>query len=107
MDKESVKETLRSLKDDDKARSNTARLRAVFDEVEEALAAGVKRKAILEALRGHGFTLSAKTFYGAIHKIRRERRQAGIRPQEKQPAAHPAATTAKPLKQPLELGKWL
>lgn len=73
MQKDSVAEVLRSLATGDKARSETARLRDVFPDVEAALRAGVSREAILEALHGQGFTMKPKSFESALYRIRRER----------------------------------
>ncbi|WP_216658154.1 hypothetical protein [Halomonas hibernica] len=76
MDKNSVSDVLRGLAEGDKARSETARLRDVVDEVEAALAAGVSRAAILEALHSQGFTMTLKSFESALYRIRRQRKKA-------------------------------
>jgi hypothetical protein len=61
MTKDSVADVLRALATGDKSRSETARLRDIVDEVEAALAAGVSRAAVLEALNDQGFTHQEKT----------------------------------------------
>ncbi len=70
----SVAEVLRALAIGDKSRSETARLRDVFDGVEAALSAGVSRAAVLEALHGQGFTITAKSFESALYRIRKKKK---------------------------------
>lgn len=65
---------LRRLADDDHAKSETARLRAVFDEIETALQSGVKREAMLAVLHSKGFTLTMASFKSALQRIRQERK---------------------------------
>ena len=50
-----------------------ARLRDVFDDIDAALAAGIRRTDVLAALREHGFTMSLRTFDSALYRIRKER----------------------------------
>lgn len=52
-------------------RSETSRLRAVLPDIERALAAGVRRQSILDALHQDGFTMSMKTFEKALYRIRK------------------------------------
>lgn len=80
MQKNSVADVLRALATGDKSRSETARLRDVFGEVEAALSAGVSRAAVLEALHGQGFTLTLKSFESALYRIRQQRERVGQRP---------------------------
>lgn len=75
MTKTSVADVLRELAKGDESRSETARLRDVIDEVEAALAAGVSRSAVLEALHGQGFTMTLKSFESALYRIRKQRGQ--------------------------------
>ena len=104
MTKTSVADVLRELAKGDKSRSETARLRDVIDEVEAALAAGVRRSAVLEALHGQGFTMTLKSFESALYRIRKQRGQgtagapaapapAPLRHDEKPPASPAAETT--------------
>ena len=72
----SVADVLRALDTGDKSRSETARLRDIVDEVEAALAAGVSRAAVLEALNAQGFTMTLKSFESALYRIRKKRTQA-------------------------------
>ncbi|KGH00004.1 hypothetical protein P245_03260 [Comamonas thiooxydans] len=73
MQKESVADVLRSLARGDQNRSETARLRDVFPDVEAALQAGVSRAAVLEALHGQGFKMNLKSFESALYRIRRQK----------------------------------
>ncbi|EMO4164938.1 hypothetical protein R7Q53_004007 [Morganella morganii] len=75
MTKDSVADVLRALATGDKSRSETARLRDIVDEVEAALAAGVSRAAVLEALNDQGFTMTLKSFESALYRIRKKRTQ--------------------------------
>ena len=95
MQKDSVADVLRSLATGDKSRSETARLRDVFPEVETALNAGVSRAAILEALHGQGFTMTLKSFESALYRIRKKRTQPAQAPQQK-PAGEPQARITNP-----------
>ena len=90
MKKDDVAGVLQALATGDKSRSETARLRDVIGEVEAALAAGVSRAAILEALHGQGFTMTLKGFESALYRIRKARAK---QPQPA-PAMAPAATSA-------------
>lgn len=54
-------------------RSETARLRDIVGDVEAALAAGVSRSAILDALNSQGFTMTLKSFESALYRIRKTR----------------------------------
>lgn len=77
MQKNSVVDALRALATGEKARSETARLRDVFNDVEAALSAGVSRAAILETLHSQGFTMTLKSFESAIYRIRKQREKKG------------------------------
>lgn len=76
VDKEKVSAALRELADEHRGipRSDTARLRAVLDDVEDALAAGASHSAVLYTLHGHGFTLTLSSFQSTLARLRRERR---------------------------------
>ena len=96
MTKDSGADVLRALATGDKSRSETARLRDIVDEVEAALAAGVSRAAVLEALNAQGFTMTLKSFESALYRIRKKRTQPA-KPaaeighnQAAQPASQPA-----------------
>lgn len=77
MQKNSVVDALRALAAGEKSRSETARLRDVFNDVEAALSAGVSRAAILETLHSQGFTMTLKSFESAIYRIRKQREKKG------------------------------
>ena len=95
MTKDSVADVLRALATGDKSRSETARLRDIVDEVEAALAAGVSRAAVLEALNAQGFTMTLKSFESALYRIRKKRTQPAQAPQQK-PAGEPQARITNP-----------
>jgi hypothetical protein len=88
--RELVGRRLRKLINEDGKRSNTARLRDVFDDVEYALRAGVKQIDVLDALRESGFQLTLTSFKSAVQRIRRQRRlppsETALR--SSRPAAH-------------------
>ena len=92
MDKNSVAEALRALAGSE-SRSETSRLREVFDEVETALSAGVSRTAILETLHEQGFTMTAKSFESALYRLRKQR-EAGKLPKAKAERVHVSPTSA-------------
>lgn len=92
MDKNSVVEALRALAGSE-SRSETSRLREVFDEVETALSAGVSRTAILETLHKQGFTMTAKSFESALHRLRKQRK-AGKLPKAKAERIHAPLSSA-------------
>lgn len=73
MDKNDVSSVLRALATGDSSRSETARLRDVYPDVEAAIAAGVSRAAILEKLQENGFTMTLKSFESALYRIRKKR----------------------------------
>lgn len=92
MDKNSVAEALRALAGSE-SRSETSRLREVFDEVETALSAGVSRTAILETLHEQGFTMTAKSFESALYRLRKQR-EAGKLPKAKAERVHASLSSA-------------
>jgi hypothetical protein len=78
VDKEKVSTALRELADEHRGipRSDTARLREVLDDVEDALSAGASHSAVLDTLHGQGFTLTLSSFQSTLARLRRERRTA-------------------------------
>lgn len=68
-----VESVLYELAKSDESRSETARLRDIFDLVEAAQCAGVSRVKILEALHSKGFTLTLKSFESALYRIRKQK----------------------------------
>lgn len=73
MTKDEVSTRLRALATDDKRRSETARLRDVFDDVEATLNAGVTQADVLAELHALGFTMTMASFKSALQRIRKER----------------------------------
>ncbi|WP_411566789.1 hypothetical protein ACLIN3_27590 (plasmid) [Pseudomonas orientalis] len=71
MSKSTLKDTLQEMAEAPNGRSETSRLRAVFPDIERALAAGVRRQNILDALHKDGFTMNMKTFEKALYRIRK------------------------------------
>lgn len=88
MTKDEVSARLRALATDDKRRSETARLRDVFDDVEATLNAGVTQTDVLAELHALGFTMTMASFKSALQRIRKER--AGDRPARRSAAPAPA-----------------
>ena len=75
MDKKAVAERLQVLAADDKKRSKTARLYELLDDVERALAAGVKRADVLAELHSHGLAMSLSTFETTLKRLRAKRKR--------------------------------
>jgi hypothetical protein len=71
--KASLVEELRSLAVGKKGRSDTARLGDYLEEIEAAMAKGVRRDQILATLRKHGFSFSMEGFQSAL-RIQRKKR---------------------------------
>lgn len=99
MTKDEVVARLRALATDDKRRSETARLREIFDEVEATLNAGTTQADVLDELHASGFTMTMASFKSALQRIRKERAgdkparrsaPAPLRHDEKPPATPPA-----------------
>lgn len=79
MDKTGVAAKLRELATGNEQRKEIAKLRAVFDDVEAALAAGVKRTAVLEVLRENGLKMNQGTFDTQVYRIRQSRKAAAAK----------------------------
>lgn len=75
MQKPSIADALRALATDDSARSETARLRDIIDDIEATLSAGVSRAAVLKTLHDQGFTMTAKSFESALYRIRKQQKK--------------------------------
>ena len=73
MDKIEASTRLRALATGDKLRTDTARLRDVFEDVEAALNAGVSRANVLAELHKLGYTMTLASFKSALQRIRKER----------------------------------
>jgi hypothetical protein len=84
---DNLNEMLQALAQNSASRSETARLKDVFDSVEQAIKAGVSRQAVLDTLRGQGFTMTLKSFESALYRIRKQRAK------QAQPAAPQNAST--------------
>lgn len=82
MSLESFKETLRKLAEEGPYRSETAHLRHLLEPIEEALARGVTRQAVLDTLHKCGFTLTLRGFETSLYRLRK-RKKAAASPQAK------------------------
>ncbi|MCC7684799.1 hypothetical protein [Janthinobacterium sp. FW305-128] len=74
MEKATLKQEILALIEDHASRSKIARLRDVFDEIETAMAAGVKRSEILKALEKQGIVMTLATFENSLQRIRKKRK---------------------------------
>lgn len=72
-EKDKLVAALSELVNNKSARSETARLRDIFGEVEAVLQTGVKREAVLNLLHEQGFTMTMASFKSALQRIRSER----------------------------------
>ncbi|MNF62424.1 hypothetical protein D3C84_441050 [compost metagenome] len=80
MTQQNLVNTLREITTSHASRSDMARLRDVFDDVENALRSGVSRKAVLEALHADGFKMTPKSFENALFRIRKQRATQHLKP---------------------------
>lgn len=71
MDREKVATSLRRLAQTSPNRSKAAQLRLVIDDIEAALAAGVRSDEIIATLAENGLIISARTFHGTLYRIRK------------------------------------
>ena len=78
----SVAEALRALVTSGSKKSETARLRLVFDEVERAFAAGISRESMLETLHAQGFTMTLRGFDTVLYRLRKERESGKVKKPE-------------------------
>ncbi len=72
MDDQNISKKLEALAKG-KNRSDTAKLRDIFDQVEAALEAGALRADVYAALKESGFKFTLESFELAIYRIRKER----------------------------------
>ena len=71
MEKSKTIEILKALANELDGRSESSRLADIIDDVENALKAGVKRQAVLNALHEHyGFKMTMSGFEKALRKLR-------------------------------------
>lgn len=88
-----MRSALQALAQGNEHRSVIARVRDVFEDIEAALAAGVSRKAIVDALAEQGLTLSLRSLDNALYAIRKQRRKnPGAATQQPKDAATPRQT---------------
>jgi hypothetical protein len=75
MTKNSYSEGFKQLALDDRKRSQTARLRDHFAEIEATLALGITRASIIEMLAENGFEVPLGSFNSALHRLRKEAKE--------------------------------
>jgi hypothetical protein len=75
MQENSIVDALRALATSAEIRSETARLRDIFNEVEAALTAGVSRAEVHKTLQKYGFKMTSRGFETALYRIRKQRKQ--------------------------------
>lgn len=73
MEKKDIATRLMALASDDSRRSETARLRDIFEDVERTLKAGVQQDDVLAELHKAGFKMTKTSFKSALLRIRKER----------------------------------
>lgn len=73
MGNKTLQEKLKDQAESDSSRSATARLRDVFDDVEAAIAAGVKHNAIRKTLSESGLNFTKSSFIDALNRIRKNK----------------------------------
>ncbi|CAA9890793.1 conserved hypothetical protein [Candidatus Methylobacter favarea] len=105
MDKNAITQKLRALASDDKHRSKAARLRDVIEDVETALAAGVRRATVVDVLQQNGLDISMATFATTLKRIRKQRGK-GVTGKAKltKPASAPVTPPAEENTEPTVVG---
>ena len=79
-------DALARLADGMDGKSETAKIRVLFDSVELALSSGVNREKVLDTLRESiGIKMNFRTFETTLHRIRKERKQKNIDPKNTYP----------------------
>lgn len=72
LETDEVRKSLQALTKSKEGRSETARLKDIFDDIEKALSAGVKQAVVHKTLVEKGYTLSLSGFKTAIRRIRKK-----------------------------------
>lgn len=91
MDRNTIAESLRALAQQDQNRSKAARFRDVYEDVENALTAGVSRTVVIDELAKHGLKMTLATFATTLAREReRRKRELGDTPQKTAPSTPPA-----------------
>jgi len=73
MTKKTIVQQIEELAFDDTKRSKAARLRDIIDTIEDSIAAGVNRAAIVEKLCENGLEMTVATFNSELRRIRKNR----------------------------------
>jgi hypothetical protein len=77
LDKKNIADALRSLAEDDEARTEVAKLKEHLEDIELALTAGVSRTTIHEKLCQYGLKMTKGSFLNALKKLRKARNEPG------------------------------
>jgi len=104
MAKSTIADRLRKLAADDQNKSKTARVREVIDEIEAALAAGVSRQKVLDALAADGLVMSMRTFDTILKRIRQSRGGKPARASTSRVKEKPSGVAAEPDSEPSAAG---
>ena len=73
MEKNEVALRLQALAANSSLKSETARLREIFADVENTLNSGVPQSAVLGELKASGYTMTMASFKSALQRIRKEK----------------------------------
>jgi hypothetical protein len=84
LDKKSVADALRSLVEDDEARTEVAKIKEHLDDIELALSAGVSRTTIHKKLCQCGLKMTKGSFLNALKKLMKDRNEPGQQAKTKQ-----------------------
>lgn len=88
MDKHAIANQLNALQADDAKRSNAARLRDIYPDVEKTLASGVTRMEVIKALKANNIVFTLNGFDSTMARIRKQRGGSGL------PGARETASSA-------------
>lgn len=80
MSEEKIIEAFTQLHQRSAARSKTARLRELFDEIEALRSRGFPHSIIVDEMQKNGLKFNVKTFEATFYRIKREREKLPARP---------------------------
>lgn len=90
MDLKAAMEGLTTLTTSGRSRSKTAWLRAMWDQVEDAFAAGITHATVLDSLNQHGLDMTLGTFEVTIRRLRAQKAKRASVTSSPPPAPSPA-----------------
>lgn len=76
MSQDAVKKELAALMNNDADKTDMAKLRLIYDQVEATLDAGVRREKVLDLLKKHGIKMNINTFNNAMYRIRKKSKKS-------------------------------